>query len=64
MMVRRWDAQAAWNPWISLGFHFDHADPSLTLHLPGAIVALGRLKQPGFSWSLGRSLADEEASDG
>ncbi len=50
MIVRRWDLQWCWNGWLSLGFHFDHTDPSLTLHLPGLIVALGRLKQPGFRW--------------
>lgn len=33
---------------LSLGFHLDHTDPSLTIHLPGIIVAVGRLKQPGF----------------
>lgn len=47
-MLRRWDIQAAPNWWLSLGFHFDHTDPSLTLHLPGLIVAAGNLKQPGF----------------
>ena len=54
-MIRRlWDVQWAWNPWFSLGVHFDHTDPSLTFHLPGVIVALGRLKQPGFRHSLRR----------
>ena len=45
---RRWDVQVATNYWLSLGFHFDHTDPSLTLHLPGVIVCLGNCKQPGF----------------
>ena len=48
MILRKWDVQWALNGWLSLGFHFDHTDPSLTLHLPGVIVAMGRLKQPGF----------------
>lgn len=47
-MVRRWDVQATWNPWFSLGVHLDHTDPSLTIHLPGVIVVMGRCKQPGF----------------
>lgn len=47
-MIRRWDFQVSRNPWLSLGFHLDHTDPSLTLHLPGVIVAFGNLKQPGF----------------
>lgn len=51
---RRWDIQWAENWWISLGFHVDHTDPSLTLHLPGLIVCLGRCKQPGFRWSIRR----------
>ena len=45
---RRWELQWCGNPWLSLGVHFDHTDPSLTVHLPGLIFALGRLKQPGF----------------
>lgn len=52
---RRWDVQYCANWWLSLGFHFDHSDPSLTLHLPGIILAAGRLKQPGF-----RRLNDDE----
>lgn len=47
-MMRRWDVQVASNWWLSLGFHIDHTDPSITLHLPGAIVYAGRCKQPGF----------------
>ena len=49
MAIRRaWDIQFAWNPWLSMGFHLDHADPSLTIHLPGIIIYIGRCKQPGF----------------
>lgn len=48
MISRAWDVQWTCQPWFSLGFHFDHTDPSLTIHLPWLIVALGRLKQPGF----------------
>lgn len=51
-MIRRWDIQYEWNPWISVGVHIDHIDPSVTLHFPLGILALGRLKQPGFSYSL------------
>lgn len=45
---RLWEIQCCWNPWLSVGFHMDHTDPSVTLHLPGLIIAFGRLKQPGF----------------
>lgn len=47
-MLRRWDIQLCANPWLSVGVHVDHLDPSVTLHLPGLILSLGRLKQPGF----------------
>ena len=49
MIERKWAVQWCWNPWLTLGFHFDHTDPSLTLHLPGVVVSFGRIKQPGFS---------------
>lgn len=57
---RCWDIQGDTNWWLSLGFHIDHTDPSITLHLPGCILAVGRLKQPGFKYSLYRpfELAD------
>lgn len=58
-MKRRWDIQGDANWWISLGFHLDHTDPSITLHLPGLIVAVGRLKQPGFRWSVRRALGEQ-----
>lgn len=46
---RKWDLQVHWHWWpIQIGFHFDHTDPSITFHLPCLIVAVGRLKQPGF----------------
>ena len=48
-LLRRWEFQWCRNPWLSLGFHFDHTDPSITLHLPGLIIAVGRLKVPGLS---------------
>lgn len=51
-MRRRWDIQADANWWLSLGFHIDHTDPSITLHLPGFILSFGRLKQPGFPFSV------------
>lgn len=56
---RAWDVQGCWNPWLSVGFHFDHTDPSLTLHLPGLILAVGRLKQPGFAWGVRRLFSDD-----
>lgn len=52
MISRKWDLQLGENPWFSLGFHFDHTDPSITLHLPFVIVAFGKLKQPGFRRTL------------
>lgn len=51
-MKRLWDIQWCWNGWLSLGFHVDHTDPSITLHTPLFILALGRLKQPGFKHGL------------
>lgn len=50
MTIRRhWDFQVLPHSWpLQLGFHIDHTDPSITLHLPWLIVAAGRLKQPGF----------------
>jgi len=62
---RRWDIQAGENWWLSLGFHFDHTDPSLTIHLPGFIVCFGRCKQPGLQASLARRewRRPEEARD-
>ena len=48
-MSRRWDFQVHWHSWgLQLGFHVDHTYPSITFHLPFVIVAIGRLKQPGF----------------
>ena len=52
--LRRWDVQWCKNFWFSVGLHFDHTDPSIFLHLPGVVVAFGRLKQPG----LGRCYGD------
>jgi hypothetical protein len=50
---KRWDIQVAFNPWLSLGVHLDHTDPSVTLHLPGCILMAGRFGfMPG--WSLRR----------
>ena len=48
MIPRKWEFQFCPQAWLSLGFHFDHTDPSLTLHLPFMLVSFGRLKQPGF----------------
>lgn len=49
-MKRKWEIQWSWSPWLSLGIHIDHLDPSITFHLPGIIVIMGRCKQPGFKW--------------
>lgn len=59
---RRWDLQIALQSWpLQLGFHFDHTDPSLTLHLPFVIIAFGRLKQPGLlGFALRSRRPDEE----
>lgn len=54
MIPRLWDIQFGASWWLSLGFHFDHTDPSLTFHLPGVIVCVGRCKQPGFECSMRR----------
>lgn len=62
MIVRKWDIQWGESWWLSLGFHFDHKDPSLTLHLPGAVVCFGRCKQPGYQHSLYRTLKNNEPS--
>lgn len=51
-MIRKWGIQYVWNPWLSFGFHFDHTDPSLTLHLPLLILSFGRCKWPGFRYGL------------
>ena len=54
-MTRRWEVQTIRNWWISLGFHVDHTDPSITLHLPGIIIYMGNCKQPGFKpWDADR----------
>jgi hypothetical protein len=60
---RKWDIQTGSNWWISLGFHVDHSDPSITLHFPGFILCMGRCKQPGFKWSLYRTLSQHIVSD-
>lgn len=60
MITKLWDIQIGKNWWISLGFHIDHTDPSITVHLPGIIVYIGRCKQPGFNCSLRRSFGWEE----
>lgn len=49
LIIRLWDVQVhAHSRPFQLGFHLDHTDPSLTLHLPFLTVAFGRLKQSGF----------------
>lgn len=57
-MWREWDIQLDANWWVSLGFHIDHTDPGITFHFPGFIIAIGRLKQPGFRYSLHRKHID------
>ncbi len=34
------------NPWLSIGLHFDHEAPFIDLHLPGALVRMGRIPDP------------------
>jgi len=56
-MIRLWDMQLSLdNWWISLGFHIDHTDPSITIHLPIIIICIGKPKQPGFKYSFRRWL--------
>lgn len=60
---KRWDIQIFYkNYWLSVGFHIDHTDPSLTLHLPFIILYIGRCKQRGFPHSLWRWLTGEQFS--
>lgn len=59
MIRRAWDIQWASNWWLSLGFHFDHTDPSLTLHLPGIVLCVGRCKLPGFHHGLRQKPKDD-----
>lgn len=47
-MKRKWEIQKTFNPWLSMGWHIDHTDPSITIHLPGVILYIGNCKQPGF----------------
>lgn len=52
MIVRKWDVQFCINSWpLQLGIHIDHTDPSLTVHLPSVLIAIGKLKQPGLATS-------------
>ena len=55
-MSKLLDIQCDSNWWISFGFHIDHNDPSITLHLPFVICYVGRCWQPGFRYSLRRRL--------
>ncbi len=49
-MKKVWEIQICRNnPWISFGFHIDHTDPSITVHLPFRIFYIGYCKQPGFN---------------
>lgn len=47
-MKRKWEIQTHKNSWISLGFHIDHTDPSITIHLPYFVIYIGNCIQPGF----------------
>ncbi len=54
-IARAWDIQISFeNYWLSLGFHIDHTDPSITIHLPIIILCFGRCKQRGYKHSLYR----------
>ena len=46
-------------PYLQLGFHLDHHDGYLSLHLPGIIVVIGRIIRCQFDWSLRRFLRGE-----
>jgi len=48
MLKKKWEIQFHSNWWISFGFHIDHTDPSMTIHLPGLLIYFGNCKQPGF----------------
>lgn len=48
MIDKKWEIQCTKNYWLSLGFHIDHIDPSITIHLPFVILYIGNCKQPGF----------------
>lgn len=52
MIKKKWEVQFDKNWWFSLGFHIDHTDPSITIHLPGILIYLGNCKQPGFKKGL------------
>lgn len=57
---KRWDVWVSWNPWFSVGVHIDHRDPSVTLHLPGFILAFGRMGiMTGWSLRRGKSPVEE-----
>ena len=38
-----WDIGIFWNPWISVGLHIDHKNPSIDVHLPLVQISLGRI---------------------
>lgn len=46
-------------PYLQLGFHLDHRDGYVAFHLPGVIVAIGRIIRCQFDWSLRRFLRHE-----
>lgn len=46
----KWDIQLGRNPWFSLGIHIDHKEPSITFHLPGIIIYVGKCVQPGLKF--------------
>ena len=54
IVSRKLDIQWGSNWWLSLGFHVDHTDPSITLHLPLVVICIGNCKRPGFPYSLRR----------
>ena len=65
MTLRRaWDIQSSTNWWLSVGFHIDHLDPSVTFHLPGFIIIFGRCKQPGFEHSFIRWTGKSNIEEG
>lgn len=44
--TRRWGLAVARDAWFSLGIHFDHAGPFVSIFLPGLCISVGRCRAP------------------